>query len=144
MPFKIGDRVVHPAHGTGQIVDVKEKQFSEKRAGLYYEVALPKLITLWVPVETQEASKLRLVTTKTEFDQPHDLSKIAPVPLLNTNYRQRPFELVSRLKEGSVQGMRKVVRELTAWGWRKSYGPDPYAHLAEDTAEPLSRMGDDG
>lgn len=144
MQFKIGDRVVHPAHGTGQIVDVKEKQFSGRGAGLYYEVALPKFITLWVPVETQEASKLRLVTAKTEFDQPHDLSKIAPVSLLNANHQQCPLELVNRLKEGSVQGMRKVVRELTAWGWRKSYRPDPYVPLVEDTAAPLSRMGDDG
>jgi len=144
MQFKIGDRVIHPAHGTGQIVNIEEKRFSEKRAGLYYEVALPKLITLWVPVETQTTSKLRLETAKNEFDQPHDLSKIAPVPLLNTNYPQRPSGQVNRLKEGPVQRIRKVVRELTAWGWRKSYRPDRYAHLAEDTAEPLSRMGDDG
>lgn len=67
-PFKIGDRIVHPTYGVGRIVIIKEKQFSGKRARLYYEVALPKLMTLWVPVEAQQASGLQLVTVKSELD----------------------------------------------------------------------------
>ena len=67
-PFKIGDRVVHPNYGVGTIVIIKEKQFSGKRARLYYEVALPKLMTLWVPVEAQLASGLQLVTIKSKLD----------------------------------------------------------------------------
>jgi CarD family transcriptional regulator len=144
MQFKIGDRVIHPAHGTGQIVNVKEKQFSGKTARLYYEIALPKFITLWVPIETEEASRLRLETAKSELNQHPDLLKIAPPVLLNTNHQQHPLELVNRLKQGSFQRMREVVRDLTAWGWRKRYWPDQYDHLAEDPAEPLLRMGDDG
>lgn len=135
MQFKIGDPVVHPAYGTGQIVSVQEKQFSGKAAGQYYEVALPKLITLWVPVETQEASRLRLVTTPLP-----DLPLIAPV-VLNTNSQQYPRGQVSHLKQGLCRDVREVVRDLTAWGWRKAYRPERYAPA--DTAEPLSRMGDD-
>lgn len=66
--FKIGDLVVHPTYGTGQIVNVENKQFSGKRARPYYEVALPKRMTLWVPVEAQLASGLRLETAKSELN----------------------------------------------------------------------------
>jgi RNA polymerase-interacting CarD/CdnL/TRCF family regulator len=140
MQFKIGDRVVHPAHGTVQIVNIEEKRFSEKKTGLYYEGTLPKF-TLWVPVETEESSGLRWETAKNKFDQHPDLLKS---PLAPYKYKPpaTPLVLVSRLKQGAVQGMRKVVPD--AWGWRKSYRPDRFAHLAADTGEPLSRMGDDG
>jgi RNA polymerase-interacting CarD/CdnL/TRCF family regulator len=99
MQFKIGDRVIHPVHGPGQIVNVKEKEFSDKKTRLYYEVALPKRVTLWVPVETEKAGKLRLETVRSELNQPSDLSKIAPVSL-NTN-PQQPLH-------------------LTTWNWRNA------------------------
>lgn len=142
MQFKIGDQVVHPVYGTGQIVSVQEKQFSGKLVGLYYEVTLPKLITLWVPVETQKASRLRLATATSELDPPSDLPISAPVPL-NPSSQPYPRGQASRLKQGLFHDAREVVRDLTAWGWRKAYRPERYASLAEDRAEPLSRMGDD-
>ena len=119
MQFKIGDRVIHPAHGSGQIVNVQEKQFSDKKIRLYYEVALPKRVTLWVPVETEKTSKLRLETVKRELDQPSDLSKIVPVSL-NTNPQQRPLERVSPLKQGSFRDGGEGVRDSTTWNWRNA------------------------
>jgi CarD family transcriptional regulator len=116
MQFKIGDRVIHPTHGTGQIINVKEREFSGKPARLYYEVALPKRVTLWVPTESPEASRLRLETIKSELNQPPDLSKITPVLLSNTTYPQRSSGQVNRLKEGPIQRIRQVVRNLLAWG----------------------------
>jgi CarD family transcriptional regulator len=68
MQFKIGDLVVSPAYGTGQIVNIEKKQFSDKGERLYYKVALPKLFTLWAPVKAQEAGGLRLITAKSELD----------------------------------------------------------------------------
>jgi CarD family transcriptional regulator len=121
MQFKIGDRVVHPIHGTGQIVNIEKKQFSGKTARLYYEVALPKLITLWVPIEAQKASGLRLVTPQNDLDYYRNLLKSPSVPL-TTDYHQRHLELVSRLKPGSFQAMCEVVRDLTASGWQKRLG----------------------
>lgn len=74
--------------------------------------------TVWTPVEAQATSGLRLVTPKSDLDHYRDLLESRPVPL-HKNYKQRHLELVSRLNQGSFQVVCEVVRDLTAWGWRK-------------------------
>lgn len=120
MQFKIGDPVVHPVYGIGHIVEIEEKRFSEQGTRLYYKITLPKR-TLWMPVEAHEVSGLRLVTTKSELNQYRYLLKSPPVPL-HTNHQRRQLELINRLKQGSFQVVCEVVRDLTAWSWRKPLG----------------------
>ncbi|MBE7550271.1 MAG: hypothetical protein HS126_38785 [Anaerolineales bacterium] len=120
MQFKIGDRVVLPAHGIGHIREIEEKNFSEPGTRLYYKIALSKH-SIWIPVEAHEVSGLRLVTGKSDLDHYRTLLKSPPAPL-EKNHHRRHLELVSRLKQGSFQAMCEVVRDLTAWGWRKPLG----------------------
>ena len=120
MQFKVSDLVVHSTYGVGRIVEIEEKMFSEKGTRLYYKITLPKR-TVWIPVEAQEARGLRLVTVKSELDQYRTLLKSPPVAL-HKNHYWRHLELVSRLKQGSFQVVCEVVRDLTAWSWRKPLG----------------------
>jgi CarD family transcriptional regulator len=118
MQFKIGDLVVHPAFGIGHIVEIEEKQFSTNEAmHLYYKIARPRH-TMWIRVEAQEASGLRLVAIGSNLDQYRDVLKSPPVSL-NANHQQRQLELGSRLQEGSFRGMCEVMRDLTAWNLLK-------------------------
>ena len=120
MQFKVSDLVVHATYGVGRIVEIEEKMFSEKGTRLYYKITLPKR-TVWIPVEAQEASGLRLVTLKSDLNQYRTLLKSPPVAL-HKNHYWRHLELVSRLKQGSFQVVCEVVRDLTAWSWRKPLG----------------------
>ena len=117
--FNVGDHIVHPAHGVGQIVEIEEKQFSEKGADLYYKVASAKR-TIWIPVEANEV-ELRRVTAKNELDRYRKLLKSPPVPL-EKNHHRRHLALINRLKQGSFQILCEIVRDLTAWGRRKPLG----------------------
>ena len=117
MQLKIGDLVVHPAFGIGHIVKIEEKLFSEKETRLYYKVVRLKH-SMWVRVEAQEVTGLRLVTAKSDLDHYRDVLKSPPVAL-DTNLQQRHLELVSRLNQGSFQGVCEVMRDLTAWGGRE-------------------------
>jgi CarD family transcriptional regulator len=128
MQFKVGDNVVHPVYGLGHIVKIEEKQFSEIGAThLYYKITLPRS-TIWIPIEAQAIIGLRLVTAKRELDQYRNLLKSRPVPL-NNDDPQRHVELASRLKQGSFRVVCEVVRDLTAWGWRKPLGRTDAATL---------------
>jgi RNA polymerase-interacting CarD/CdnL/TRCF family regulator len=127
MQFKVGDRVVHPIYGIGHIANVEEKEFPERERCLYYQVALAKR-TLWIPVEVQESVGLRLVTAKSDLDQYRQVLRSRPAPL-EKNHHHRHLDLASRLKQNSFQIMCEVVRDLTAWGWRKSLGPTDTATL---------------
>jgi CarD family transcriptional regulator len=127
MSFKIGDLVVHPAYGIGQIVNIEEKRFSEPETRQFYKVVLPKR-TVWIPVAAPGATGLRPVTIKSELNQYRNLLK-SPPSFLEKNHHRRHLALVSRLQEGSFQGVCEVVRDLTAWGWRKPLGQSDTALL---------------
>ncbi len=120
MQFKVGDFIVHPVYGVGRLVKIEERQFEERGARLYYQVTLPRS-TVWIPVEAQAAIGLRLATAKNDLDHYRDLLRSRPVPL-NQDNRQRHEELVNRLNQCSFQVMCEVVRDLTAWSWKKPLG----------------------
>ncbi len=120
MQFEVGDFIVHPVYGVGRLAKIEERQFDERGARLYYQVVLPRS-TVWIPVEAQATLGLRLATTKNDLNHYRDLLRSRPVPL-NQDNKQRHEELVSRLNQCSFQVMCEVVRDLTAWSWKKPLG----------------------
>jgi CarD family transcriptional regulator len=120
MQFKVDDVVVHPIHGVGHIAKIEKKRFSEKEARLYYKLIWPKRV-IWIPVEAEATIGLRLVTAKNDLGQYRKLLKSRPAPLPPKHYH-RQHELANRLKQSSFQVVCEVVRDLTAWGWRKPLG----------------------
>jgi len=117
MSFQIGDWVVLPVHGVGRIVKIDERNFFGVEIRRYYEVETPKS-TIWVPTEPSDATRMRVLTVKSDLAQHRSLLKSRPTPL-NKDRRQRHLDLINRLKQGSFSGLCEVVRDLTAFGWDK-------------------------
>ncbi len=117
MTFQVNDRVVHSAHGVGQIVGLVTRRFPELEARQYYEVAIERS-TVWVPVDGDIARELRLLTPKAELARYRAVLQGRPTPL-TPDHRQRRLDLNNRLKVGSLQELCEVVRDLTARGWKK-------------------------
>jgi RNA polymerase-interacting CarD/CdnL/TRCF family regulator len=115
--FKVGDDVVHPAHGVGQIVKLGEMQFVEAEARMYFEIATHRG-TVWVPVDAYAACGLRLLTDKGDLSRYRDVLKSRPA-VLDKDHRKRQFDLAEQLKRGSFQILCEVVRDLSARGWRR-------------------------
>jgi len=132
MQFKVGDHVVHASHGSGQIVAIVEKQLNGNDARLFYEV-LTSNSRVWVPVDSDSASNLRLLVTNSALAHCRDLLKSRPMPL-NADRRQRNFERTHQLQRASFEVMCEVVRDLTAHGW-----PKP---LSEGDASVLRKIQD--
>ncbi len=114
IPFNVGDWVVHPLHGVGQVKGLERKQVAQETL-LYYEIAILKG-TLWVAVEAPLAERLRGVTTKGDLPRYRSVLKSSPT-LLDKDYHQRRGELQERLRQGTFQSKCEVVRDLTAYGW---------------------------
>lgn len=119
MRFEVGDRVVHPKHGVGRVINLEERRFGQAAARLYYRVALANG-TLWVPVDADECG-LRKLTSKHHLTQYGSLLRSRPAPL-SSNPRQRQLELAERMKLSSFQARCEVVRDLAALGWYKPLG----------------------
>jgi RNA polymerase-interacting CarD/CdnL/TRCF family regulator len=120
MPYySIGEWVVHPLHGLGQVMGLGRQQFAQTPAQSYYEIAIRRG-TIWVAADTPLAG-LRGVTAKGDLPRYRTVLKSSP-GLLDKHYHQRRGELQERLKQGTFQVKCEVVRDLTAYGWPRRLG----------------------
>jgi CarD family transcriptional regulator len=121
MMFEIGDRVVHPQHGVGEVVKVEDREFESGVTRRYYEVSMPGGSTVWVPVDL-ETVRLRKPAERSEIARCRKILTSRPVPLADDS-RFRQVNLAIRLKQGTISTFCEVVRDLHAYGEHKSlYG----------------------
>ena len=116
MDLNIGDRVVHPQYGVGNVVKLEEREFEPGVMRRYYEISIPGS-TLWVPLD-QPSFGLRKLTVKSEIDRCRQILSSRPLPLTE-DARLRQPELSARLKEGTIVAHCEVVRDLSAYGAHK-------------------------
>lgn len=119
--FEIGDRVVHPQHGVGQIVRLEDREFERGEARRYYEIDIPGGSTVWVPVDLSN-SALRPLAHRHELARCREILKSPPVPLTEDG-RLRQSTLVAHLRRGTIAAQCEVVRDLSAFVAHKpAYG----------------------
>jgi RNA polymerase-interacting CarD/CdnL/TRCF family regulator len=119
--FHIGDTVVHPQHGVGQVVKMEDREFERGKSRKYYEVSMPAGAIIWVPVD-QRDSALRRVAGKSEIARCREILRSHPIPLTQDG-RVRQSELVARLKDCTIATQCEVVRDLSAFVSHKpAYG----------------------
>ena len=113
MKLEVGDRVVHPQYGVGQVVKLDEREFEPGVMRRYYEIAIPGS-TLWVPLDMPTFG-LRKLTVRSEIARCRKILESAPTPLIE-DARLRQSNLAARLKQGSIRIHCEVVRDLSAYG----------------------------
>ena len=111
--FKIGERVVHPQHGVGQIVKLEDREFEPGKTRTYYEISIPGGSTIWVPIDLPN-SGLRYPASRSEIADCREVLAAKPKPVTEDG-RVRQSELVARLKQGTVIAQSEVVRDLSAF-----------------------------
>ena len=117
MSFKVGERVVHPQYGVGQIVKLDEREFEPGVMRRYYEISIPGGSTVWVPVDLG-TSGLRKLTSRSEITHCRQILSSHPLPLTE-DARLRQSDLSIRLRQGTIAAHCEVVRDLTAHGAHK-------------------------
>lgn len=119
--FHIGDTVVHPQYGVGQVVKMEDREFEPGKSRMYYEVSMSGGSIIWVPVD-QTDTALRRVARKSEIERCREILKSHPLPLTQDG-RVRQSELVARLKHRTIAAQCEVVRDLSAFVSHKpAYG----------------------
>ena len=110
--FKIGETVVHPQHGVGQIVELEDREFERGNVQRYYEISIPGGSTVWVPVDLPN-SGLRGLAERIEIARCRKILESHPLPLAEDG-RIRQSELVATLKQGTIATHCEIVRDLSA------------------------------
>ena len=111
--FKIGDKVVHPYHGAGRVIDIEEKKFL-KDCGRYYIIDLVACDGI-VMVSIDKVQKIGLRRVSGSRDISRAMNILASTPdTLSSDHRERQARAEEELKTGDIIKVTEVVRNL-AW-----------------------------
>jgi len=109
MDFQVGDKVVHWVYGPGEIINLEEKVLSG-HTSLYYVVQVNDL-TLWVPSDENGRRSIRFPTPASEFEDLFILLR-SPGEPLSKDRLERKLDLSQRMKDGSLESICRVIRDL--------------------------------
>lgn len=112
MDFHTGDTVIHWNCGLGQVVGQEERVFSGSKF-VYYAVQMQDII-IWVPVDSQLESRLRLPTSRSGFKQLLATLSSPGEPLPENRFERR-IRLLALLKDNCAESLCQIVRNLSAY-----------------------------
>jgi CarD family transcriptional regulator len=111
--FDIGDKVVHPTHGAGQVMGIKEQDLLEQYHRYYVIDLAVDDRTLMIPVSNAGEIGLRSISRKAALSQVWHTLGAAAKTLLD-DYKKRQERIQEKLKTGDVIKVAEVIRDLSA------------------------------
>jgi CarD family transcriptional regulator len=110
--FDIGDKVVHPTHGAGQVKGIKEQDLLEQYQRYYVIDLAVDSRTLMIPVSNAEEIGLRSISREAVLSKVwRILSRTGEA--LSDDYKKRQERIQEKLKTGEVIKIAEVVRDLS-------------------------------
>jgi RNA polymerase-interacting CarD/CdnL/TRCF family regulator len=109
MTFQVGDQVVHWTYGPGEVIQLDEKALSGQTEQ-YYVVQIRDM-TLFVPINDQVPTSLRLPTPADEFESLFTILRSPAEPLSGDRW-ERKNQLTARMKDGRLESICQVIRDL--------------------------------
>lgn len=130
MQFSVGDKVVHPYHGAGQITGLERKDLLEG-AKRYFVIEIPaRELTVYIPRGKMETIGIRPAMSQAKYQRIMDTLQDQPRELPE-DYRERQEEVWEKLKTGRANMIAEAVRDLT---WHEEQ-----AHLTKKDKDYLKR-----
>lgn len=111
--FKVGDKVVYPAHGVGQIAGIQSEAVAGTKQEFFYITFLDKGMKIKVPVRQAEANGLRKVVDKKAVDKVYRILKDRRVKVDTQTWNRRFREYSQKIKTGSLYEIAEVCRDLS-------------------------------
>jgi CarD family transcriptional regulator len=111
--FDVGDRVVHPRHGAGQVVERRSRVF-DGSARDYLEIELSAAsLRIMVPCDATAAVGLRPIVDQLGLREIVEVLQDVPVAV-DQNYSARRKHYRAQLEGGDVLALAGVIRDLAA------------------------------
>lgn len=109
--FKIGGKVVYPAHGVGKIVDQETQHVAGVELSVYVISFEKEKMTLRVPVKRAGASGLRVLSNDNDVQKAIQTLKGRAKPGRGM-WSRRAQEYEGKINSGSIISIAEVVRDL--------------------------------
>ncbi len=109
--FEIGERVVYPSHGVGEITEIEIQNIADTKFEVYV-ISFPQdKMTLRVPVNRAIESGLRKLVDKNDVTEVYDILQSKP-KRGNKMWSRRAQEYEAKINSGEILAIAEVVRDL--------------------------------
>jgi CarD family transcriptional regulator len=110
--FKVGEKVVYPAHGVGVIESIDRKTVSGNERQFYMLRIMDSDMTIMIPTENVDTVGLRRVIGKEMVNKVYKILREKRVEIDQQTWNRRYREYTEKIKTGSVLEIAKVLRDL--------------------------------
>ncbi len=117
--FKIGEIVVYPKHGVGEITGLDTMEVSSIKTKFYVVKMEQAKLTIRVPLDKQEEVGLRKISSKKTIEEVFNILKLKP-KIRRIMWSRRAQEYDSKIFSGDPIKIGEVVRDL----FRKNSQPE--------------------
>jgi CarD family transcriptional regulator len=118
MGFSVGDKVMHPSFGAGQITGEEHRELVDGFKHYYVIKVVGARATAYVPIRKMDELGVRLVMSSGALIQVVGTLRSMPSTLSN-DYRKRQEGVQEKLETGLPVPMAEAVRDLTWHGKRR-------------------------
>lgn len=108
--YNIGDYVVCPGHGVGQIVEIEEKEMGGCTASFYKIKVTSNGMIVHIPTTSKDG--VRGLVTIQDIEDVFGLLSNHDVDIDNSTWNRRHREYLAKIKTGSLLEIADVLRQL--------------------------------
>ena len=111
LEFKIGEVVVYPKHGVGEITRIEQMEIASIKTKFYVVKMEQSKLTIRVPLDKQEEVGLRKISSKKIIDDVFEVLKLKP-KIRRIMWSRRAQEYETKIFSGDPIKIAEVVRDL--------------------------------
>ncbi len=131
--FKVGDKIVYPGHGVGEIEGIRTTVLGGQEHHIYNINILDSGMKVMVPVSQASAVGLRKIIDKKAIDEVFSILRDRDFKIDTQTWNRRFREYSQKIKTGSVFEIAIVLRDLSVLSADKelSFGEKKMLDMAE-------------
>ncbi len=110
--FKVGEKVVYPAHGVGEIQAIRSQVISGTEKRFYMLRILDTDMKIMIPIDNVQSVGLRKVIDRQMVSKVYRVLRKKNVETAQQTWNRRYREYTEKIKTGSILEIAKVLRDL--------------------------------
>ncbi len=111
--FQVGEKIVYPGHGIGEIVSIESRTISGSSQNFYILKIIDSDMKVMVPVDNSHSVGLRKITPRGEIQKIYDILKDRTNMVEDTQtWNRRHREYTEKINSGSIFEIAEVLRDL--------------------------------
>lgn len=111
--FSIGDKVVYPTQGVGEVLGIEVREVSGQKKQFYILRIIDTAMTVLVPTDNTTSVGLREVIPKSEVSGIYGVLKQKKLEKVRQTWNRRHREYMDKLKTGCLYNVAEILRELS-------------------------------